>query len=201
MPDQFLLIAQRTQIRGVDVNSGKDVISPIKSLFSSNFTAYGVDYAAETKEFIWPDAHAGRILVGNSTHQRTIATGLRLPVDVAYDWISKNVYFTDDLLDIVGVVSFDGDCHITLVKTGLDQPRSIVVDPEAGYVFWTDRGSNPKIERAYLSGKNRQPVFEGSGLPIALTLNRKAKTVYWLDSQHNAVSKWAAILFSIIYCT
>lgn len=42
--------------------------------------------------------------------------------------------------------------------TGLDQPTSVVVDPQLGHMFWADAGAVPKIESAWLDGSKRRPL-------------------------------------------
>jgi len=59
------------------------------------------------------------------------------PKGLAYDWIHRNLYWTDDgnnRIDVLGVFSGgDGDrwWRKTLFNTNLDQPRAIVVDPRS----------------------------------------------------------------------
>ena len=49
-------------------------------------------------------------------------------------------------------------------------------------MYWTDQGSNPKIEKAEMTGRKRV-VIVNSGLsrPNGLTLDRKRNRLYWLD--------------------
>ena len=41
-------------------------------------------------------------------------------------------------------------------RSGLEQPVSIAVDPDEGVMFWTDVGSIPKIESAWMDGSKRR---------------------------------------------
>lgn len=51
---------------------------------------------------------------------------------VAYDWIYKNLYFTETLRHKVEVVSVTNRHRKILFDTNLDQPRGIAVDPLDG---------------------------------------------------------------------
>ena len=52
-----------------------------------------------------------------------------VPDDVAIDWISRKIYWSDNGLDTIEVAELDGTSGLILVKTGLDAPRGIAVDP------------------------------------------------------------------------
>lgn len=48
---------------------------------------------------------------------------------IAVDWIGRHVYWTDDDKDTIEVARLSGEYRTTLIRTGLDKPRDIVVDP------------------------------------------------------------------------
>lgn len=55
-------------------------------------------------------------------------------------------------------------------------------------MFWTEWGSTPKIERAYLNGKNRQTIVSSSiGWPNGITLDLTTKTIYWVDADTDKI--------------
>ena len=63
---------------------------------------------------------------------------LSTPDGLAYDWVHKNLYWTDtgnnriDVLAVPSLVSRDRVGPLmrrTLINTNLDEPRAIVVDP------------------------------------------------------------------------
>lgn len=64
-------------------------------------------------------------------HKVLVSQDIHTPDGLAYDWIHGNLYWTDtgkDRIDVMGL----GDAsnwRRTLVDTGLDEPRAIVVDP------------------------------------------------------------------------
>lgn len=55
---------------------------------------------------------------------------------LAVDWVTNKVYFTDEILDIVGVLDTVSSQYAVLIRTGPNtSPRAIVLDPYARYVI------------------------------------------------------------------
>ncbi|KAF0304339.1 Low-density lipoprotein receptor-related protein 2 [Amphibalanus amphitrite] len=103
-----------------------------------------------------------------------IATGLEQPVSVAVS-VCVCVYLS----------VYDG-CPFS---PGLEQPVSVAVDPEEGVMFWSDVGSIPKIESAWMDGSKRRllvsdKVEHPTGLTIDLAMDHM---VYWVDTKLNLV--------------
>lgn len=53
--------------------------------------------------------------------------------DLAYDWISKNLYWTDPRYRSISVMRLADKSRRTIIRN-LNNPRAIVVHPVAGYV-------------------------------------------------------------------
>lgn len=54
------------------------------------------------------------------------------PEDVAIDWVSGNVYWTDSGNDVVSVASIKSGKRRVVIKDGLVNPRGIAVHPGQG---------------------------------------------------------------------
>lgn len=51
---------------------------------------------------------------------------------LAMDWVTNKVYYTDELLDIIGVLDPVSMHYTVLIRTGQNtSPRAIVLDPYA----------------------------------------------------------------------
>jgi len=76
-------------------------------------------------------------LSANSTRHVDVLVNhdLSTPDGLAYDWIHRNLYWTDtgnNRIDVLAVPGRDGIGRLmrrTLINTNLDEPRAIVVDP------------------------------------------------------------------------
>ena len=61
--------------------------------------------------------------------------GLVEPKGIAVDWVAKHIYWTDAGSRKVEMSNYDGKQRRSVITTALDQPFSIVVHPEIGYVL------------------------------------------------------------------
>ena len=55
-----------------------------------------------------------------------------IPDGLAVDPISNLLYMTDTANNVIKVINFKRQTNKTLVRTGLKEPRAIVLDPEDG---------------------------------------------------------------------
>jgi hypothetical protein len=75
------------------------------------------------------------------------------------------------------------------IITECQHPDGIVVDVEAGHIYWTDMGvpnlNDGSIERADIDGQNRKIIIpEGSTFtPKQLYLDKKNGKLYWCDRE------------------
>ncbi len=76
-----------------------------------------------------------------------------------------------------------------VIVTGCRVPDGIVVDVEAGHIYWTNMGipsrNDGSIERADLDGQNRVTIIgEGETFtPKQLHLDKKSGKLYWCDRE------------------
>lgn len=102
------------------------------------------------------------------------------------------MYFTNAFLTetYVEVLRLNTTFRRVLLKTQVDMPRHLVVDPRNRFLFWADYGQNPKIERALLDGTNRT-VLVSSGIitPRGLALDWKTGYVYWVDDSLDMIAR------------
>ncbi|XP_077987906.1 low-density lipoprotein receptor-related protein 5-like [Glandiceps talaboti] len=110
---------------------------------------------------------------------------------IAADWLNNKLYWTDAAYNWVMVSDYEGTYYHCIIDTGLDKPRGIAVNPYTGHLFWTDWGSNAKVEMASLSGENRITLVSESvhgqviGLPNGLTVDYDSNSLYWADSSND----------------
>jgi hypothetical protein len=82
----------------------------------------------------------------------------------------------------------DGSDRKTIV-TGCHLPDGIVVDVEAGHIYWTNMGipnlDDGSIERSDLDGKNRKVIVPvgKTHTPKQIILEKKSGKLYWCDRE------------------
>src|SRR3954452_1055363 len=88
----------------------------------------------------------------------------------------------------IHVMNTDGSDRETIV-TGCHLPDGIVVDVEAGHIYWTNMGvpslNGGSVERADLNGKNRKVIVPvgATHTPKQIILDKKAGKLYWCDRE------------------
>lgn len=89
----------------------------------------------------------------------------------------------------IEVASLSGQYRKTLIRTHLNNPRGITVDPIDGYIFWTDwNRKSPKIERANMDGTHRKVLVNTDiGVPNGLYFDQKRQEVCWGDAKTNKI--------------
>src|SRR6185437_7240476 len=76
-----------------------------------------------------------------------------------------------------------------VIVSGARVPDGVVVDVEAGHIYWTNMGIPSKndgsIERVDLDGQNRKKIVPEGGTftPKQLHLQKKAGKLYWCDRE------------------
>jgi hypothetical protein len=82
----------------------------------------------------------------------------------------------------------DGSDRKTIVSD-CRWPDGIVVDAEAGHIYWTNMGipnlNDGSIERADIDGKNRKTIVAqgGTHTPKQIILDKKGGKLYWCDRE------------------
>ena len=75
-----------------------------------------------------------------------------------------------------------------IISEDLDEPRSIVLDLQNGWMFWSDWGKVPRIERAWLDGKSREVIIDTELVwPNGIALDTESQKLYWCDAKMDRI--------------
>uniref|UniRef100_A0A8C7KC95 Low density lipoprotein receptor-related protein 6 n=1 Tax=Oncorhynchus kisutch TaxID=8019 RepID=A0A8C7KC95_ONCKI len=190
-PTSFLLFSQKSAINRMvmDEHQSPDIILPIHSL--RNVRA--IDYDPLDKQLYWIDSkqNAIRRAQENGNMSMTVVwsqvggpnLGLQ-PFDLSIDIYSRFIYWTSEVTNVINVTRTDGSRVGVVLRGEHDRPRAIVVNPERGYMYFTNlQERSPKIERAALDGTEREVLFfSGLGKPVALAIDNEVGKLFWVDS-------------------
>lgn len=185
-PNPLLVMAESSTIQSLSINGSMyKVTAPVSR-------AVAIDVLASEGRLCWSDVRSKTISTSyiNGSDSKTIVRKLSVPDGLAIDWIGRLVYFTDAGLNVIGVTDLEGRHTVMVVRENLDKPRAIAVDPAGGYMYWTDWGTTPKIERAFMSGRRRETLIDSEvKWPNGLTLDLIQRRLYWADAAFDRVSQ------------
>ncbi|XP_063861273.1 low-density lipoprotein receptor-related protein 2-like isoform X3 [Scylla paramamosain] len=184
--EAFLIISNRRSILIADLQQHSLERVPV---LVENVVATASDMKNGT--LFWSDMKAKQIVKldkGSKSNEPEvlIGSGLDLVEGLAYDWITGNIYWVDSRLNALEVARRDGSQRIILLNKNISQPRGLSLDPLNGarWLFWTDWGENPRIERVSLSGQNRSVIIQTKIFwPNGLTVDIPNKRIYFADSK------------------
>ncbi|XP_030759399.1 putative vitellogenin receptor [Sitophilus oryzae] len=126
--------------------------------------------------------------VDGSERDVLVTAGLALPEDLAVDWLTGNVYFTDGKLQHIGVCTNDGTHCTVLNNNDIRKPRAIVLDIEEGTMYWTDWGEPAEIAFSHMDGTQDRPFLRDNvHWPNGLALDGPNKRLYWTDAKKMAL--------------
>ncbi|XP_061406856.1 low-density lipoprotein receptor-related protein 6-like [Lethenteron reissneri] len=187
-PTSFLLFSQRTAVNRMllDDLQSPDIVLPLPSLRSVR----AVDYDPLDKLIYWVEGRQGTIRRAreDGTQLWTLVAawgGGSQPFDLSLDVYSRSIYWTCESTNVVNVTRLDGRPVGVVLGGGADRPRSIVVNPERGYMYITNlQDRAPRIERASLDGTEREVLFtSGLSRPSALAVDNAPGRLYWADAE------------------
>jgi len=152
-------------------------------------SAVGGDIDCFSGRFYWTDVRTSSIRSSKYDGSDrnpfvTKTSGVLSPEDVAVDWISRNVYWTDSAKDEISAQSIDDGLRRIVITGGLVNPRGIAVHPGRGLLFWSDwNRDSPKIESAGLDGSDRKVLVDTDiELPNSLVVDYDTSTLCWADA-------------------
>ncbi|KQS52263.1 very low-density lipoprotein receptor isoform X1 [Drosophila erecta] len=183
-----LLLARRHDIRKIALDHME-----MTSIVNSTKAATALDFVFRTGMIFWSDVTTQSIYkapIDEGSEKTVVLTKSSVTSDgLAVDWIYNHVYFTDTHKCTIELTNFEGSMGKVLVKDSLDIPRSIALDPIEGWMYWSDWGASPRIERAGMDGSHRTTIISYDvKWPNGITLDLVKKRIYWVDGKLNVIS-------------
>ncbi|XP_077296049.1 low-density lipoprotein receptor 1-like isoform X4 [Arctopsyche grandis] len=183
-----LLFARRYDIRKISLDHHE-----MTAIVNNTKSATALDFVFRTGMIFWSDVNEQKIYKApiDEGSERTVVISKQLITSdgLAVDWIYNHLYWTDTGKNTIELSNLEGNMRKVLIRDSLEEPRAIALNPIDGWMFWTDWGIEPKIERAGMDGTHRQVIvsFEVRW-PNGLTLDLVRKRVFWVDAKLNTIS-------------
>ncbi|XP_043215670.1 prolow-density lipoprotein receptor-related protein 1-like [Amphibalanus amphitrite] len=152
--------------------------------------AVGVDYDWQRQCFFWTVVRSTSSIdrLCHSGPPESLHSGAERPDNLAVDWVTGNLYWTDGGSSAIRVSDRDGRFTSTLITKGLKKPRAICVDPENGRLYYTDWAEPAFIGTAGMDGSEPRTLISGELVwPNALTISRETQQLFWADAQQGHI--------------
>nr|BAW33243.1 low density lipoprotein receptor-related protein 6 [Hemicentrotus pulcherrimus] len=187
-----LLFANRRDVQLLSVPASNFTQASSVTVVEGLHDAAAVDFLFSDNLVFWTDVSLEAIkrmfYNGSEVVEDVITTGLVAPDGLACDWVSRKLYWTDADTNRIEVSEIDGSSRTVLFWKDLHLPRAIALDPEHGYMYWTDWGEVPKIERAGMDGMEREAIVtDDIYWPNGLTIDYESQRLYWVDAKESFI--------------
>merc|ERR1711892_1188727 len=179
-----VIFAHQTDLRLLDISTKETSV-----IVEGELSATHLDYHYREKQVYWTDSENKGVFqakIGQkSSGRKAFADGQISSGDgIAVDWVYDNIYLTNAIRQTISVLCINGGHIADVVEEDLEKPRSIAVLPSKGWIFWSDWGNFPKIEKAGMDGTNRSVLAtENLMWPNGITLDLVSERLYWVDAK------------------
>uniref|UniRef100_H2YAY7 EGF-like domain-containing protein n=1 Tax=Ciona savignyi TaxID=51511 RepID=H2YAY7_CIOSA len=152
------------------------------ALYSRNLLGNDFDWA--TRKIYYADTYYGNLykaFLNGTMREIVFSSGTSITENIAVDWVARNLYWCDYDLGTIEVARIDGTHRAILHAMNVTNPRGLALDPRDGYhyLFWTDWGQNPRIERCDMDGNHRKSIITDRLFwPNGLTIDYPNTMVY-----------------------
>lgn len=199
--EEYLVFTTRKEIR--TVNLDPTISSPPVPARTNLTNVVGLDFDYNNKRLyftqIRPDGSISWFDLRNenvspssvsSAYTTILAKGVN-PEGIAYDWTNRKIYWTDSANRSIYAMNEDGTQVVMIVR--VERPRAIVVDPCAGFMYFTDWGrfgNTGKIYRTTMAGNNKKAIVEENlTQPSGLCIDYDEGKLYWTDALREKIER------------
>lgn len=131
-----------------------------------------------------------KVQLRRGEYTQTIVKAIGIVKGLTFDWMTKNLYWTDSLYKWIMVSRPDGRFQKKLIADNLVDPLGIAVHPGRGELYWSDPGRGVIEVSALNGGGRRQLPITDLNHPNHLYLDCTNDILYWADSGLNQVASY-----------
>ncbi|RNA36027.1 low-density lipo receptor-related 2 isoform X1, partial [Brachionus plicatilis] len=176
-----MFISQSNYLKAVALDSeNTEALDPLIMPRNGALQVFALDITNNRTFFYDSYRHAIFQSINNQEPSVLIPNNVLYVNNLAYDWVSKNLYFVNND-QIVAVSLANVKNRRVLVQKQLLE--GFAIDPSSGFMFYSSVSRPAKIFRSFLDGTNETVVIpRGLSLPYSLELDLEQKLLYWSDS-------------------
>ena len=144
------------------------------------------------------EIHAVNLTNGSNV---TIHSCLGYPIQVAVNWITQKLYWSDSTHSTIEYSDFNGGNRQTLLNN-ISKIKTIALDPCTNNIYWVSKDNgNYAISKMKLNGTERQVILPGSSLqvPNSLVIDFVHSKLYWTNGSEIQTSDLNGEVRSTIY--
>ncbi|XP_033245957.1 low-density lipoprotein receptor-related protein 6-like isoform X1 [Drosophila miranda] len=141
--------------------------------------AHALDVSVAERRIYWTDQKTKcifRVFLNGSYVQQIVDTGLIGP---------DGIRWSDAEVRLIEVARLDGSSRRVLLWKEVEEPRSLVLEPRRGYMYWTESPSD-SIRRATMDGSELQTIVAGANYAAGLTFDQERSRLYWATQSRPA---------------
>lgn len=189
----YLLYSNRYYIRNLTTDG-----SQLSIVLQGLSDVVALDFDDTEKRLYWLDKGTGKIermRYDGSDRETLLDDDLFGAQGLALDWVGRKLYWTDSHYQSLHVVELDGRHQKKLLKEAfkdgsdtyvISRPQALAVNPQYGWLYWTDWADKAYIGRVGMDGRNVSAVVKSKLVwPNALTIDYTTNKIFFADSHLN----------------
>ncbi|XP_058248902.1 low-density lipoprotein receptor-related protein 1B isoform X4 [Hemibagrus wyckioides] len=208
--DRVLYIANDTEIRSFVYPFNQSHGHKVLARIEENARIIGMDALLHQQKFIWATQfNPGGLFYKEIDRSQTktndgiICPDFRRPRDVAADWVTGNIYWTDHsrmhwfsyytahwtkLRYSINVGQLKGPNCTRLITDIAGEPYAIAINPVKGMMYWSVIGDHSQIEESAMDGSMRRVLLDKKlRRPTGLALDYFSQRLYWADAELSVI--------------
>uniref|UniRef100_A0A8B9RNB7 Low density lipoprotein receptor-related protein 1Bb n=1 Tax=Astyanax mexicanus TaxID=7994 RepID=A0A8B9RNB7_ASTMX len=209
--DRVLYIANDTEIRSFVYPFNQSHGHKVLTRIEENARIIGMDALLHQQKFIWATQfNPGGLFYKEilekgqtKTNVGIICPDFRRPRDVAADWVTGNIYWTDHsrmhwfsyytahwtkLRYSINVGQLKGPNCTRLITDIAGEPYAIAINPVKGMMYWSVIGDHSHIEESAMDGSMRRVLLDKKlRRPTGLAIDYFGQRLYWADAELSVI--------------
>ena len=130
------------------------------------------------------DVRLGKIYASSliDSNSGILHSGLGYPIEIAVNWITRKLYWSDTVLSTIEYSGLDGTNRQVLLSN-VNRVEAIAVDPHVNDIYWVSfQAGKYAIEKMKLDGTDRHIIVSNNlRAPNSLVIDFAASRLYWTD--------------------
>ena len=181
-----------------------------ENLIKTKSKPLGFDVDVATCTLFWStgrkkrDVRLGKIYALNliDGNSKILHSGLGYPTEIAINWITRKLYWSDTILKTIEYSDLDG-ANRQILLSNVNRVEAIAVDPRVNDIYWVSfKARKYAIGKMKLDGTNRRVIVSSSlQAPNSLVIDFAGSRLYWTDINKIVTSNLEGDDRFIIYTT